>query len=48
LKDKEGSFDVWMSDFIDKVPLDAVVLETFGLEVDPITGTLKEKPLLLH
>jgi predicted aspartyl protease len=48
LKDKEGPFDVWISDFIDKVLLGVVVLESFGLEVDPATGTLKERPLFLY
>ena len=48
LKGKEGPFDVWISDFIDKVLLGVVVLESLGFEVDPTTGTLKEKPLLLY
>jgi clan AA aspartic protease len=48
IKGKEGPFDVWISDFIDKVLLGVVVLETFGFEVDPATGTLKERPLLLY
>ena len=48
LKDKEGPFDVWISNFIDKVLLGVVVLETLGFEVDPATGTLKERPLLLY
>ena len=48
LKDKEDAFPVWISDFIDKVLLGVVVLESFGFEVDPTTGTLKSKPLLLY
>jgi len=48
LKDKEGPFDVWISDFIDKVLLGVVVLKSFGLEVDPATRTLKERPLFLY
>jgi clan AA aspartic protease len=48
LKGKEGPFSVWVSDFIDKVLLGVVVLESLGFEVDPLTGTLKEKPLLLY
>ncbi|MGQ9596601.1 MAG: retroviral-like aspartic protease family protein [Thermoproteota archaeon] len=48
LKDKEGPFDIWIFDFIDKVLLGVVVLESFGFEVDPTTGTLKERPLLLY
>jgi clan AA aspartic protease len=48
LKGKEGPFNVWVSDFIDKVLLGVVVLETLGFDVDPTTGTLKERPLLLY
>lgn len=48
LKGKEGPFDVWISDFIDKVLLGVVVLDSFGFEVDPATGTLHERPLLLY
>jgi len=48
LKGKEGPFNVWISDFIDKVLLGVVVLESLGFDVDPATGTLKERPLLLY
>ncbi len=48
LKGKESPFDVWISDFIDKVLLGVVVLESFGYEVDPKTGKLKKRPLLLY
>jgi clan AA aspartic protease len=48
LKGKEDAFPVWISDFIDKVLLGVVVLESFGFDVDPTTGTLKERPLLLY
>jgi len=48
LKGKEDAFPVWISDFIDKVLLGVVVLESLGFEVDPTTGTLKERPLLLY
>lgn len=48
VKGKEKPFGVWISDFIDKVLLGVVVLESLGFEVDPTTGTLKEKPLLLY
>jgi len=34
LEGKEDIFPVWISDFIDKVLLGVVVLETFGFEVD--------------
>lgn len=37
LKDKEDAFFVWISDFIDKVLLGVVVLESFGFDVDPTT-----------
>ena len=47
LKDKEGPFDVWISDIIDKVLLGVVVLQSLGFKVDPVTETLKERPLLL-
>jgi len=43
LKGKEGPFNVWISDIIDKVLIGVVVLESFGFEVDPATGTLKER-----
>ncbi|MHC1611113.1 MAG: retroviral-like aspartic protease family protein [Candidatus Methanospirareceae archaeon] len=48
LKGKEGPFNVWISDIIDKVLLGVVVLESLGFDVDPTTGTLKERPLLLY
>ena len=48
LKGKEDAFPIWISDVIDKVLLGVVVLESFGLTVDPTTGTLEERPLLLY
>jgi len=48
LKNKEDAFPIWISDVIDKVLLGVVVLESFGFEVDPTTGKLKERPLLLY
>jgi aspartyl protease family protein len=48
LKGKEDAFPLWISDCIDKVLLGVVVLESFGFDVDPATGTLKERPLLLY
>jgi aspartyl protease family protein len=45
---KEGPFNIWISDIIDKVLLGVVVLESLGFKVDPTTGTLEEKPLLLY
>jgi len=48
LKGKESPFDVWISDFIDKVLLGVVVLQVLGFEVDPTTEKLKPTPLLLY
>jgi clan AA aspartic protease len=48
LKGKEGPFNVWVSNIIDKVLLGVVVLESLGFDVDPTTGALKERPLLLY
>jgi hypothetical protein len=48
VKAKEDAFPVWISGVIDKVLLGVVVLESFGFEVDPATGALKERPLLLY
>lgn len=48
LEGKDAPFDVWISDIIDKVLLGVVVLESFGFEVNPTTGKLKERPLLLY
>jgi clan AA aspartic protease len=48
VKAKEGPFNIWISEIIDKVLLGVVVLESLGFKVDPTTGTLEEKPLLLY
>lgn len=48
LKGRSGPFSIWISEFIDKVLLGVVVLESLGFELDPTTGTLKEKQLLLY
>jgi aspartyl protease family protein len=48
LNGKEDAFPVWISDVIDKVLLGVVVLESFGFTVDPSTGKLEERPLLLY
>lgn len=48
LKGKESPFDVWISDFIDKVLLGVVVLQVLGFQVDPTTEELKPTPLLLY
>jgi len=48
VEDKEAPFDVWISDFVNKVLLGVVVLETLGFKVDPKTGKLEETPLPLY
>jgi len=48
LKGKEDAFPVWISDFVDKVLLGVVVLQSLGFEVDPTTEKLKPAPLLLY
>jgi len=45
---KEGPFSIWISEIIDKVLLGVIVLESLGFKVDPTTGKLEEKPLLLY
>ena len=45
---KEGPFSVWISDIIDKTLLGVIVLESLGFTVDPVTGKLEERPLLLY
>jgi len=48
LYDKEGPFKIWISDFVDKVLLGVVVLQSLGFEVDPIGEKLKPAELLLY
>jgi len=48
LEGKEDIFSVWISEIIDKVLIGVVTLESLGLEVDPVSETLKERPLLLY
>lgn len=48
LEGKEDMFSVWISEIIDKVLIGVVTLESLGLEVDPVSETLKERPLLLY
>jgi len=48
LLDKEAPFNVWISNFIDKILLGVIVLETLGFKIDPKTGKLEETPLLLY
>lgn len=48
LEGKEDAFPVWISDFVDKVLLGVVVLQSLGFEVDPTTERLKHAPLLLY
>ena len=46
--DREAPQSVLVSDFIDRVLLGAVTLETLALSIDPLTGELKEEMLLLY
>lgn len=45
---KEAVQEVLLSDIISKVLIGTVTLETLALSVDPLTGKLKEKRLLLY
>ena len=45
---KESVQDVLVSDLIDRVLLGVVTLESLALSLDPLTGKLKEKRLLLY
>ena len=45
---KESVQDILVSDFIDRVLLGVVTLETLALSLDPLTGELKEEMLLLY
>jgi clan AA aspartic protease len=42
IMDRKAYSHIFVSDNIDFVPIGAVTLETLGLEVDPVTGKLKE------
>lgn len=48
IRDREKTNPVWISDIIDRVLIGVVTLESLGFAVDPATGTLKERPLLLY
>jgi clan AA aspartic protease len=48
IRDREKTNPVWISEIIDKVLIGVVTLESLGFAVDPTTGTLKERPLLLY
>lgn len=45
---RETVQDVLVSDIIDRVLLGVVTLEAMGLALDPLTGELKERRLLLY
>ncbi len=45
---KEEIVPIWISDIIDRVLIGSVTLEVFGLSVDPVTGKLIEKSLILY
>ncbi|MDI6810775.1 MAG: retroviral-like aspartic protease family protein [archaeon] len=48
IRDREKTNPVWISEIIDRVLIGVVTLESLGFAVDPATGTLKERPLLLY
>ncbi|MBA7656060.1 hypothetical protein ES703_63973 [subsurface metagenome] len=45
---RETAQDLLISDFIDRVLLGVITLEAMALSVDPLTGKLKERRLLLY
>ena len=45
---RSGVVPVLISDTIDKVLIGVTTLEVLGLQVDPITGKLKEWTILLY
>jgi len=48
IKGKEEIMPALISDITDKVLIGVTTLEVLGLQVDPLTGKLKEWTLLLH
>jgi len=48
LEDREDIVSAVISDIIDRVLIGVTTLEVLGLQVDPITGKLKEWPILLY
>ncbi|MEM4417040.1 MAG: aspartyl protease family protein [Nitrososphaerota archaeon] len=48
LEGKEDIVPILISDIIDKVLIGVTTLEILGLQVDPITGKLKEWTLLMY
>ncbi len=48
LEGKEDVVSAVISDIIDKVLIGVTALETLGLQVDPVTGKLKEWTILLY
>jgi len=48
LEDKEDIVSAVISDVIDKVLIGVTTLEVLGLQVDPVTGRLKEWTILLY
>ena len=45
---RESVQDILVSDFIERVLLGVVTLEAMALSLDPLTGKLREKRLLLY
>lgn len=48
VNDREELFRVWISDIMDKVLLGVIVLEEFGLQVNPTTRKLVKAPMLMY
>jgi len=48
LEGKRGFVPAMISDIIDRVLIGVTTLETLGLQVDPVTGRLKEWTVLLY
>lgn len=48
LEGKSEIMPALISDLIDKVLIGVTALEALGLQIDPLTGKLKEYPLLLY
>ena len=48
IKEKEEVQAVWISDVIDRVLIGSVTFEVLGFKLDPVTGKLEERPLMLY
>jgi len=48
LEGREDIVPAVISDIVDRVLIGVTALEVLGLQVDPVTGRLKEWPILLY